>query len=86
MKYLHDRRPRPRLGAWPVTDGDYHLLYDVTVDGREKANLAPHHPGLLAELRVEAERFDAEMLPYPPDMPGLPRRATADQPAVGHPD
>lgn len=86
MKYLHDRRPRPRLGAWPVADGDYHLLYDVTVDGREKANLAPHHPELLAELRAEAERFDAEMLPYPPDMPGLPRRATADQPAVGHPD
>jgi arylsulfatase A-like enzyme len=86
MKYLHDRRPRPRLGAWPVRHGDYHLLYDVTVDGREKADVAPHHPDLVSELRAEAERFDAEMLPYPPDMPGLPRRATADQPAVGHPD
>jgi arylsulfatase A-like enzyme len=86
LKYLHDRRPRPRLGAWPVTDGDYHLLYDVTVDGREKADLAPHHPELVAELRAEAERFDADMLPYPPDMPGLPRRATTDRPAVSHPD
>lgn len=86
MKYLHDRRPRPRLGGWPVKDGDYHLLYDVTVDGREKADLAPHHADLVAELRAEADRFDAEMLPYPPDMPGLPRRATADLPAVGHPD
>lgn len=86
MKYLHDQRPRPRLGAWPVKDGDYHLLYDVTIDGREKADLAPHHPGLLAELRAEAERFDADMLAYPPDMPGLPRRASAGRPAVGHPD
>jgi arylsulfatase A-like enzyme len=44
-KYLHDRRPRPLLGA-----------------------------------------FDADMLPNPPDMPGLPRRATTDRPAVSHPD
>ena len=86
MKYLHDRRPRPRLGAWPVRDGDYHLLYDVAVDGREKADVAPHHAELVAELRAEAERFDAAMLPYPPEMPGLPRRASADRPAVGHPD
>ena len=69
-----------------MQDGDYHLLYDVTVDGREKADLAPLHETLVADLRSEAERFDADMLPYPPDMPGLPRRASAGHPAVGHPD
>jgi arylsulfatase A-like enzyme len=65
LKYLHDRRPRPRLGAWPVSEGDYHLLYDVTVDGREKADLAPHHPELVAELRAEAGAVRRRDAPVP---------------------
>jgi hypothetical protein len=86
LKYLHDRRPRPRWGQWPLFEGDYHLLYDVTVDGRERADLAPHHPDVVAEMRAATERFDAEMLAYEPDHPGLPRHATPTAPAVGHPD
>jgi arylsulfatase A-like enzyme len=86
MKYLHDRRLRPRkLGLWPLEEGDFHLLYDVTADGRERADLAPHHTELVAELCAAAERFEQEMLPYPPD-PGPPHQASAHGPPVGHPD
>jgi hypothetical protein len=86
LKYIHDRRPRPGLGQWPIHEGTYHLLYDVTVDGREKADIAPHQPDVVADMRLEAARFEREMLPYPDDLPGLPRPASFDQPAVGHPD
>jgi arylsulfatase A-like enzyme len=87
MKYLDDRRLRPeKLGQWPLRAGDHHLLYDVTVDGRERADLAPHHPGLTAELRAVAERFEAEMLPYPAEAPGRARNGTDLERAVGHPD
>lgn len=86
MKYLHDRRLRPqKLGQWPLADGDYHLLYDVAVDGRERADIAVHHPDQVNELRTAAERFEAEMLPYPPE-PGQPHQATDTDPAVGHVD
>jgi hypothetical protein len=86
VKYLRDRRPRPGLGLWPVFDGEYHLLYDVTVDGRERADLAPRHPDVVSEMRSLAADFDDEMLSYPDDLPGLPRPASADGPAVGLPD
>lgn len=86
VKYLHDRRPRPGLGQWPVHEGDYHLLYDVTVDGRERADLAPHHPDLVAAMRAETERFEASMLPYPDVTAPLPRPASPTGPAVGFAD
>ncbi len=86
FKYVHDRRPRPVLGNWPLHDGDYDLLYDVTVDGREAADLSPHHPELVTELRAVVEAIDAQMVPYPPDLPGLPRRASAHGPAISQAD
>lgn len=85
-KYVRDRRPRPVLGRWPVYPGEYELLYDVTVDGREAADISPHHPELMSELRHEAMRLEDQMLPYPEGMPGLPRRATATKPAISQPD
>ncbi len=85
-KYVRDHRPRGRLGHWPLHEGEYELLYDVTVDGREAADLAPHHTDIVAELRRELVRLEAEMIPYPPDFPGLPRRAGADGPAISQAD
>jgi arylsulfatase A-like enzyme len=85
-KYVRDRRPRAILGNWPVFPGDHDLLYDVTVDGREAADLSPHHPDLVAELRAVTADLDAQMVPYPPNSPGLPRRADASGPAVSQPD
>ncbi|MFF7738879.1 hypothetical protein [Streptomyces sp. NPDC007984] len=73
FKYLFDKRDRPVLGNWPRWPGDYHLLYDVTVDGREQANVAEHHPDLLAAMKSTWNRIESELLPYPPEHPGVPR-------------
>jgi arylsulfatase A-like enzyme len=86
FKYVRDLRDRPFLGNWPRRYGDYELLYDVTVDGREAADVARHHPEVVAELREAWERYAAELLPYPPDAPGLPRHATAHLSAVSEAD
>lgn len=86
FKYVRDRRPRPVLGNWPLHHGEYDLLYDVTVDGREAADLSPHHPDLVTDLRAAVEALDAQMVPYPPDLPGLPRQARAGAPAISQAD
>lgn len=75
FKYLYDRRDRSVLGNWPRRYGPFHLLYDVTVDGREQADIADQHPDLLAELRATWEGICAELLPYPPSHPGVPEPA-----------
>ncbi|MFV0524794.1 MAG: sulfatase [Acidimicrobiales bacterium] len=85
-KYLFDRRPRAWLGNWPLIPGPTELLYDVTVDGREKADLAPRHPEVVADLRKAYDAYEAELLPYPPDHPNLPRQAGPGRPAVSQPD
>ncbi|GIJ21966.1 sulfatase family protein [Micromonospora lutea] len=84
-KYLYDRRERSVLGNWPRREGPFHLMYDLTVDGREQADIANHHPERLDELRVTWERIDAELLPYPPSHPGVPRSSEA-KPAASEPD
>lgn len=86
FKYLFDRRERAVLGNWPRLAGDYHLLYDVTVDGRERADIAGQHADVLRELRSEWERTNAELLTFPPEHPGLPQRARSGEPAVSEPD
>ena len=90
FKYLRDGRDRARLGNWPrrfdTDTGYYELLYDVTVDGREMANVARHHPEVVEELRAAWDAFAAELLPYPPDHPGLPRHAGGGLPAVSEAD
>ncbi len=86
FKYVRDRRDRAMLGNWPRRFGEYDLLYDVTIDGREAAEISSLHPQLLNELRREWERRAAELLPYPPDHPNLPRHASAGLPAVSQPD
>ena len=86
FKYLRDGRDRAYLGNWPRFPGRYELLYDVTVDGREAADLSRRYPEVLAELRAAWDRIDATLLPYPPDHPGLPRHAERGRPAVSQAD
>ena len=86
FKYVKDLRDRAFLGNWPRHYGDYELLYDVTVDGREAANIARHHPEVVAELSEVWKAYDAELIPYPPDHPGVPRHASKGQPAVSEAD
>ncbi|WP_206302327.1 MULTISPECIES: sulfatase [unclassified Streptomyces] len=82
-KYLFDKRDRPVLGNWPRWPGDHHLLYDVTVDGREQADVADDHPELLAAMRATWERIESGLLPYPPEHPGVPREGRV---VVSEPD
>lgn len=87
-KFLIDRRPRPLLGNWPRYPGTWELLYDVTVDGREAANVARHHPDVVAELRAAYATYEAQLLPYAPDHRNLPetRHAAPGIPAVSEAD
>ncbi len=89
FKYLRDGRDRAWMGNWPRAYGNYEFLYDVTVDGREAADIKRHQPRELAAMRAEWDRINAELLPYPPDHQGLPkpaRRASPEQPAVSQAD
>jgi arylsulfatase A-like enzyme len=88
-KYFRDGRDRPVLGNWPRFWGNHEFLYDVTVDGREAADVKRHHPALLAELRAEWELVNAGLLPYPPGHFGVPKPpgpATATEPARSQAD
>ncbi len=89
-KYLRDGRDRAILGNWPRRYWPKtEFLYDVTVDGREAADVARHHPELVAELRDAWDRVDAGLVPYPDDHPNLPRppqRGGAGKPAVSQAD
>lgn len=65
-KLLVDRLAKPLWGPGPVGPGPRIRLFDVTTDGREKADLIAEHPDLAKELQAEFEALDAELLPYPP--------------------
>lgn len=45
--------------------GGHEFLYDVGKDRREVANIAPHHPEMLASLKNAFTEWDKNMLPYP---------------------
>ena len=94
-KYLRDGRDRAIMGNWPRRFWPKtEFLYDVTVDGREAADLARHHPALMAEFRYAWDRIDGDLIPYPPDHPNVPRppqragsnQAGSNQPAVSQAD
>lgn len=70
-KLLYDRQAKPLWGGSFGKDGPRVRLFDVTVDGREKADISAEHPALTAELLAIWQQFDEELLPYPP----LPSRA-----------
>jgi arylsulfatase A-like enzyme len=95
LKYLLDHRPSARMGNWPMVPGTRHMLFDLSGDGREAANLVRHNPEELRTLRDAYEAAAAWLLPYPPDHRGrpenspvirAPRHASPTQPAVSAPD
>lgn len=90
-KLLIDNRPQPRLGNWPLLPHGAVKLFDLTSDGREHADLAPHHPELVADMHAEWERINATLLPYPDDHDGRPenvgpRLAELGSPAISRAD
>ena len=65
FKLLYDRVAKPLWGGEFGGDGPRARLFDVTVDGREKADLSGDFPELTAQLLDLWRQFDAELLPYP---------------------
>lgn len=86
FKFVIDQRDKALMGSWPRPIGVTRHLYDFSGDGREAADIARHHPDLVAELHAEWNRVNNELLDYPPGHRGLPRRASATQPAISQPD
>jgi arylsulfatase A-like enzyme len=86
FKYVFNNRDQAFLGSWPRMIKFSHRLYDLSGDGREVADVSRHHPEVLVTLRAEWERISATLLPYPVGHRGLPRHATATQPAISQPD
>ena len=74
------------LGNWPRRYGDFHLLYDVTVDGRERADIAGQHPKCSTNCGEAWERIDAELLPIPSHPRGPAAAPHRGAPAVSEPD
>jgi arylsulfatase A-like enzyme len=68
-KLLYDRQAKPLWGRAFAADGPRVRLFDVTVDGREKADLSGGHPELTSELLAIWQAFDDALLPYPQTHP-----------------
>ncbi len=89
-KYLRDGRDRALMGNWPRRFWSKNeFLYDVTVDGREAADLSRHQPELVGELRAAWDRLDIDLVPYPDDHPNRPRppqHGAPGRPAVSQAD
>lgn len=68
---------RAFVDNWPRRLGEYDLLYDVTIDGREAADIGRVHPEVLADLRAEWERSAAGLLLYPPEPAPARRRGVS---------
>lgn len=66
FKLLIDRQAQSLWGKGPVPEGPRYRLFDVTNEGREKADLSGEFPELKAELLDEWQRFDHALLPYGP--------------------
>ncbi|GAA3098146.1 sulfatase-like hydrolase/transferase [Streptosporangium carneum] len=65
-KFLYDRTAKPLWQDYFGGEGPRGRLFDVTADGREKADLSRELPDLYAELLKTWQEFDAALLPYPP--------------------
>lgn len=69
-KYVIDHRPFAYLGNWPLSPGPREQLFDIAGDGRETADIAAHHPGVVDSMRAEWNRINATLLPVPLDHRG----------------
>jgi len=65
-KYKLFVQNRPVFKFGKSMEAPRYELFDVTVDGREVADLSAELPEITAELIEEWKRFDAELMPYPP--------------------
>ncbi|MCZ2293215.1 MAG: sulfatase-like hydrolase/transferase [Burkholderiales bacterium] len=72
-------------GRWKYLRVDgYEYLFDVVKDGRERANIAKHHPERLAAMRQQWNDWEATMLAIPDDAQVHLLWTEADMPRPTH--
>lgn len=64
FKLLYDRQAKPLWGRSLNQEGPRVRLFDVTAEGREKADLSAEYPDLTADLLADWLHFDDALLPY----------------------
>ena len=68
-RYKANAQRAVRSGNWKYLKiQNQEFLFDVTVDTRERANLAAKHPEVFARLKADWERWSGGMLPITPDV------------------
>lgn len=68
-RYKANAQRAVRSGNWKyLRIADNEFLFDVSVDQRERANLAQKFPQQFAELKTQWEEWNATMLPITPDV------------------
>ncbi|MES2262409.1 MAG: sulfatase-like hydrolase/transferase [Pseudomonadota bacterium] len=68
-RYKANAQRAVRSGNWKYLKlNGNEFLFDVTVDQRERANLAKKHPQVLADLKTQWETWNAAMLPITPEV------------------
>lgn len=68
-RYKANAQRAVRSGNWKyLRINGNEFLFDVTVDQRERANLAQRHPDVFNRLKGEWETWSASMLPITPDV------------------
>ena len=68
-RYKANAQRAVRSGNWKyLRINGNEFLFDVTVDQRERANLAQRHPDVFARLKGEWEKWNAGMLAITPDV------------------
>jgi arylsulfatase A-like enzyme len=68
-RYKANAQRAIRSGNWKyLRINGNEFLFDVTVDQRERANLAQRHPDVFEKLKGEWETWSASMLPITPDV------------------
>ena len=56
-----------RKGKWKfIRDGEELVLFDLSLDQREQADLSVKHPDVLERLMTEFDKWNGQMLPRPP--------------------
>lgn len=85
-KYLRDHRDRAVVGNWPREAGQHDFLFDVTVDGREAADIKRNNEDELAELSAAWDQWASQLLPIPEGHPNLPNHGGNGQQRVSQPD
>lgn len=85
-KYKNHGQQAARLGKWKYLQiGGHSFLFDIIADPLERGNLKDREPAIFAQLEQSWQRWNADMLTYPPDSnsSGFTGRTMAERFGIG---